>query len=85
MVLLLHFLAGLAARNRALRAASTLPPAPAQLDGALAALKIDRQRCRDFAQTHSWAACTEQFLSLQWPAPRAPATAPAVAALPAAR
>ncbi len=52
---------------------------------ALAALKIDRQRCRDFAQTHSWAACTEQFLSLQWPAPRAPATAPAVAALPAAR
>jgi glycosyltransferase involved in cell wall biosynthesis len=50
---------------------------------ALAALKIDRQRCRDFAQAHNWAACTEQFLSLQWP--RAPATAPAVAALPAAR
>ena len=52
---------------------------------ALAALKIDRRRCRDFAQAHDWAACTEQFLSLQWPAPRASATAPAVAALPAAR
>jgi hypothetical protein len=34
---------------------------------ALAALKIDRQRCRGFALSHSWSAATMQFLSLQRP------------------
>ncbi len=35
---------------------------------ALAALKIDRQRCRAFALTRSWTAATAEFLSLQRPA-----------------
>lgn len=34
---------------------------------ALAALKIDRQRCRDFALARSWAAATAQFVSMQRP------------------
>jgi glycosyltransferase involved in cell wall biosynthesis len=42
---------------------------------ALAALRIDRASCRAFALSHSWRACTEQFLSLQQPARTAPGTA----------
>lgn len=34
---------------------------------ALAALKIDRQRCRQFALAHSWSAATREFVSLQRP------------------
>ena len=34
---------------------------------ALAALKIDRQRCREFALARSWSAATREFLSLQRP------------------
>ncbi|HEU0202528.1 MAG TPA: glycosyltransferase family 1 protein [Burkholderiaceae bacterium] len=34
---------------------------------ALAALRIDRRRCREFAVRHSWAACTQEFISLQIP------------------
>jgi len=34
---------------------------------ALAALKIDRRRCREFALTRSWSAATGEFLSLQRP------------------
>lgn len=34
---------------------------------ALAALKIDRARCRPFALAQSWTACTQQFVSLQQP------------------
>jgi glycosyltransferase involved in cell wall biosynthesis len=42
---------------------------------ALAALRIDRASCRAFALSHSWRACTEQFLSLQQPARTAPGAA----------
>ncbi len=34
---------------------------------ALAALKIDRKACRDFALARSWSAATSQFLALQRP------------------
>jgi glycosyltransferase involved in cell wall biosynthesis len=34
---------------------------------ALLALRIDRARCRAFAETHSWRAATEQFIALQCP------------------
>jgi glycosyltransferase involved in cell wall biosynthesis len=45
---------------------------------ALAALKIDRGACRDFALEHSWAAATRQFLGLQRPVRFAHGRAPAV-------
>jgi glycosyltransferase involved in cell wall biosynthesis len=34
---------------------------------ALNALRIDRQSCRAFAQSHSWRAATSQFVALQHP------------------
>jgi len=37
---------------------------------ALRALAIDRDRCRDFAEQHSWQAATRQFLAAQVPLPR---------------
>jgi glycosyltransferase involved in cell wall biosynthesis len=49
---------------------------------ALAALRIDRRRCREFALQSSWAACTQQFVALQRPVARA-ARAIDAAALPA--
>jgi glycosyltransferase involved in cell wall biosynthesis len=36
---------------------------------AMGALKIDRQRCREFALARSWAAATKEFVSLQQPLP----------------
>lgn len=43
---------------------------------ALAALRIDRGRCRAWAQLHSWRAASEQFLAHQVPLPaRLPAAA----------
>jgi glycosyltransferase involved in cell wall biosynthesis len=39
---------------------------------AAAALKIDRQRCREFALAHSWSAATREFEALQRPVRRAP-------------
>ena len=44
---------------------------------ALAALRIDRSRCRAWVQRHSWRAATEQFLAQQVPLP---ALRPAAAA-----
>jgi hypothetical protein len=34
---------------------------------ALQALRIDRSRCREFAERHSWRAATAQFIALQKP------------------
>jgi hypothetical protein len=34
---------------------------------AAAALKIDRQRCREFALARSWSVATREFISLQRP------------------
>ena len=45
---------------------------------ALAALKIERQRCRDFALTRCWSAATHEFVSLQRPARPSPGGALAV-------
>jgi glycosyltransferase involved in cell wall biosynthesis len=52
---------------------------------ALRAMRIDRGRCREFAQRYSWRAATEQFIALQTPLPTRAAGPTAVAdAVPAA-
>jgi glycosyltransferase involved in cell wall biosynthesis len=45
---------------------------------ALAALKIDRQRCREFALARSWRAATREFVSLQRPVRPSPGDSLAV-------
>ena len=53
---------------------------------ALRAMRIDRTRCREYAQSYSWAACTRQFIALQRPVGPAAASVPesalAAASLP---
>jgi hypothetical protein len=52
-------------------------------EAALRALRIDRARCRAYAERFSWRAATEQFLALQAPLRRTPWAAAAGSALAA--